>query len=78
LGRRQRDKQGHASVKGNTVASLIKGDNVVRKGDLTTKKDYNKTALWQMRKICQGLQNLYDGKAARRANFPRWQLCKGW
>jgi hypothetical protein len=46
LGRRQHDKRGHASAKGNAVASLIKGGKVVRKGNLATKKDYNKTALW--------------------------------
>jgi hypothetical protein len=78
LGRCQRDKQGHASAKGNAVASLVKGGKVVRKGNLATKKDYNKTASWRTRNICQGLQNLHDGEAARRANLPRWQLCQGW
>jgi hypothetical protein len=62
LGRRQCYKQGHASAKGNMVASLVKESKVVRKGDLATKKDNNKTALWGMRKICQGLQNLHDNK----------------
>jgi hypothetical protein len=60
---------------------------VVRKGGLATKKDYSKTALFQTRKICQELQTLHDGKAARRANLPRiakdgklrqgLQLCQG-
>jgi hypothetical protein len=52
LGRRQRNKQGHTSAKGNAVASLVKQGKVVRKGNLAMKKDYNKTASWGMRKIC--------------------------
>jgi hypothetical protein len=67
LGRRQHDKQGHASAKGNTVASLAKGGKVVRKGNLTTKKDYDKTALWWTRKICQ------DCKISKTARLPRGQ-----
>jgi hypothetical protein len=52
LGRRQGNKQGQASAKGNAVASLAKGVKVVRKGDLTMKKNYDKTAPWRTRKIC--------------------------
>jgi hypothetical protein len=71
LGRRQHDKQGHASTKSNAVTSLVKGGKVVREGGLTTKKDYDKTASFRTKKICQELQTLHDGKAARRANLPR-------
>jgi hypothetical protein len=87
LGRRQCNKQGHASAKGNAAVSLVKGGKVVREGGLATKKDYDKTALFRTRKICRELQTLHDGKAARRANVPRiakdgklrqgLQLCQG-
>jgi hypothetical protein len=70
LGRRQLNKQGHASAKGNAVASLAKGGKVVRKGNLATKKDYDKTALWWMRKFCQ------DCKISKRARLPRGQTCQ--
>jgi hypothetical protein len=87
LGKHQHNKQGHTSTKGNAVASLVKGGRVVREGGLAMKKDYDKTALFRTRKICQELQTLHDGKAARRANLPRiakdgklrqgLQLCQG-
>jgi hypothetical protein len=70
LGRRQCNKEGHASAKDNTVASLAKGGKVVRKGNLATKKDYDKTALWWMRKICQ------DCKISKMARLPRGQTCQ--
>jgi hypothetical protein len=70
LGRHQHNKQGHASAKGNAVASLAKGGEVVRKGDLTTKKDYDKTALWWTRKICR------DCKISKMARLPRGQTCQ--
>jgi hypothetical protein len=70
LGRRQHDKQGHVSAKGNVVASLAKGGKVVRKGNLATKKDYDKTALWWMRKICR------DCKISKTARLPRGRTCQ--
>jgi hypothetical protein len=70
LGRHQRNKQGHASAKGNAVASLAKGGKVVRKGDLATKNDYDKTALWWMRKICR------DCKISKTARLPRGRACQ--
>ncbi len=70
MGRRQCNKQGHASAKGNAVASLAKGGKVVRKGDLATKKDYDKTALWWTRKICQ------DCKISKMARLPRGPTCQ--
>jgi hypothetical protein len=61
--------------------SLVKGGKVVKEGGLATKKDYDKTALFRTRKICQELQTLHDGEAARRANVPRitknGKLCQG-
>ncbi len=81
MGRHQHDKQGHTSAKGNAVASLVKGGKVVSEGGLATKKDYDKTASFRTRKICQKLQTLHDGEAARRANLPRiakdGKLCQG-
>ena len=70
MGRRQQNKQGHASAKGNAVASLVKGGKVVRKGNLATKKDYDKTALWWTRKICR------DYKISKMARLLRGQTCQ--
>ncbi len=56
---------------GNGVASLAKGGKVVRKGNLATKRDYDKTASWGTRKICQGLQVCHDGEVAKKANLSK-------
>ncbi len=67
MGRCQHDKQGHASTTGNAVASLAKGGKVVRKGDLATETDNDKTALWWTRKVCQAC------KISKTARLPRGQ-----
>jgi hypothetical protein len=67
LGRRQCNKQGHASAKGNAVASLAKGGKVVRKGGLATKKDYEKKKKKKKKKECSfanGVEGAKDGTLA--------------